>query len=121
VRLEFTFDGDFVDLFEVRGMKRDKRGERLPPEVGTAEVVLPYGGLDHLLRRTRVHFHPTPTAIDAGRAAFELQLDPGTEHHLYCTVSCETENDAPRASRTKTPCAITMPRAALPSEATARS
>ncbi|ROZ75688.1 amylo-alpha-1,6-glucosidase [Ramlibacter sp. WS9] len=97
VRLEFTFDGDFVDLFEVRGMKRDKRGDRLPPEVGTAEVVLPYGGLDHLLRRTRLHFEPVPTAIDVGRAAFDLDLDPGTEHHLYCTVICETENDAPRA------------------------
>ncbi len=96
VRLEFTFDGDFVDLFEVRGMKRDKRGDRLPPEVGPSEVVLPYGGLDHLLRRTRVHFDPAPTAIDVGRAAFELQLDPGCEHHLYCTVTCETENDAPR-------------------------
>ncbi len=95
VRLEFSFDGDFVDLFEVRGMKRDKRGERLPPEVSASEVVLPYGGLDHLLRRTRVHFSPQPSAIDVGRAAFELHLEPGTEHHLYCTVSCESENEAP--------------------------
>jgi glycogen debranching enzyme len=41
-----------------------------------------------------------PQAIDVGRAAFELQLDPGTEHHLYCTVSCECEGDAapPRLS-----------------------
>jgi glycogen debranching enzyme len=93
VRLEFTFDGDFVDLFEIRGMKRERRGERLPPEVGTNEVVLPYRGRDNLLRRTRIHFQPVPTSIDSGRAVFELQLDPGTEHHLYYTIACECEDE----------------------------
>jgi glycogen debranching enzyme len=93
VRLEFTFDGDFVDLFEVRGMKRDRRGERLPPQVANNEVVLPYRGLDRLVRRTRIRFEPTPAAIDSGRATFDLQLDPGSEHHLYCTVSCECDNE----------------------------
>lgn len=95
VRLEFTFDGDFVDLFEVRGMKRERRGDRLEPEVSADEVVLPYRGLDARLRRTRIHFQPAPTAIDSGRAAFELQLKPGTEHHLYCTVTCECDDEPP--------------------------
>jgi glycogen debranching enzyme len=94
VRLEFTFDGDFVDLFEIRGMKRERRGERLPPEVSMNEVVLPYRGRDNLLRRTRIHFQPVPTSIDSGRAIFELQLDPGTEHHLYYTIGCECEDEA---------------------------
>ena len=99
VRLEFAFDGDFVDLFEVRGMKRERRGDRLPPEVAADEVVLPYRGLDHLVRRTRIRFQPVPAAIDSGRATFDLQLDPGTEHHLYCTVSCECDNE-PQPLRT---------------------
>ncbi|NPC57537.1 amylo-alpha-1,6-glucosidase [Caenimonas soli] len=98
VRLEFTFEADFVDLFEVRGMKRERRGERLQPEVSAGEVVLPYRGLDNRLRRTRIHFEPAPTMIDGGRAAFELQLDPGSEQHIYCTVTCECEGDA-RAPR----------------------
>ena len=93
VRLELTFDGDFVDLFEVRGMKRERRGDRLEPKVSADEVVLPYRGLDSRVRRTRIHFQPLPTAIDSGRAAFELQLEPGTEHHLYCTVSCECDDE----------------------------
>jgi glycogen debranching enzyme len=94
VRLEITFDADFVDLFEVRGMARERRGDRLPPEVGASEVVLPYRGRDQRIRRTRVRFGPQPAALEAGRAAFELQLDPGTEHHIYCTVTCEYD-DAP--------------------------
>jgi glycogen debranching enzyme len=96
VNIEFTFDADFVDLFEVRGMKRERRGDRLQPEVAEHEVVLPYLGRDRRLRRTRIHFEPAPSAIDAGRATFELELDPGTEHHLYCTVACECDDDPPR-------------------------
>jgi glycogen debranching enzyme len=95
VRLEFTFDADFVDLFEVRGMKRERRGDRLQPEVMAHEVVLPYLGRDKHLRRTRIRFEPAPSSIDAGRAVFELALDPGTEHHLYCTVLCEVDNAPP--------------------------
>jgi glycogen debranching enzyme len=82
VRLEFGFAGDFVDLFEVRGMKRERRGERLPPEVMRNEVALPYQGLDGVARRTRLHFDPAPTSIDTGRAAFDVHLEPGSEHHL---------------------------------------
>jgi glycogen debranching enzyme len=93
VRIEYSFDADFVDLFEVRGMKREQRGERLAPEVSAKTVVLPYRGRDNRLRRTCIRFEPVPQAIDVGRAAFELQLDPGTEHHLYCTVSCECEGE----------------------------
>ena len=98
VRLEMTFDGDFVDLFEVRGMQRTQRGERQAPEVGRSEVVLPYRGLDGLLRRTRIRFDPAPRAVDAGRASFEIELEPGEETHLYCSVSCECEGElSPRA------------------------
>jgi glycogen debranching enzyme len=91
VKLEFTFDADFVDLFEIRGMKREQRGDRLQPEVEAQGVVLPYLGRDKHLRRTRIIFEPAPASLDAGRASFELELEPGTEHHLYCTVLCETD------------------------------
>jgi glycogen debranching enzyme len=100
VRVELAFDADFVDLFEVRGMKRQQRGERLAPEVGAGTVVLPYRGRDGLVRRTCMRFEPTPVALDVRRAAFELQLDPGTEHHIYCTISCECDGEpqVPRLS-----------------------
>jgi glycogen debranching enzyme len=100
VRLEFTFDADFLDLFELRGMQRDRRGELLPPEVFADAVVLSYRGLDNRTRRTRVEFDPPPTRIDTGRASFDLRLDPGGEQHVYCTVRCECEGEppAPRAT-----------------------
>jgi glycogen debranching enzyme len=95
VRLEQSFEADFVDLFEIRGMQRKRRGERLPPEVDADGIVLPYQGLDGVLRRTRVHFDPAPQSIDSGRAIFELPLQPGQEVHLYCTVACETGGEPP--------------------------
>ncbi|HSV77924.1 MAG TPA: glycogen debranching N-terminal domain-containing protein [Ramlibacter sp.] len=93
VRIEFSFDGDFVDLFEIRGMQRSQRGERLPPQVGAQEVVFPYQGRDQRLRRTRVRFEPAPSSIDAGRASFDLRLDPGQDLQLYCTVLCECQDE----------------------------
>lgn len=94
IRLAIAFEGDFVDLFEVRGMKRLQRGERLAAEIGHAEVVLPYLGRDNRARRTRIRFDPAPDMLDARQATFDLQLDPGEERHLYCTVSCECDDEA---------------------------
>src|SRR5262245_45454512 len=42
----FQFDADFADVFEVRGVKREKRGVRLPDEINTDRVTLSYRGLD---------------------------------------------------------------------------
>ena len=52
--LSFEFEGDFADIFEVRGEKRPKRGESLPEIVERSSVSLEYEGLDHIRRITRV-------------------------------------------------------------------
>jgi glycogen debranching enzyme len=88
-----TFAADFVDLFEVRGIKRARRGERLPAVVGAAEVALPYRGRDARLRRTRLCFDPRPARLSAAAAGFDIDLAPGQECHLYCTVVCEYEDE----------------------------
>jgi glycogen debranching enzyme len=88
--LALSFDADFIDLFEVRGMHRERRGERLADVVGVSDVVLPYRGLDGRERRTRVHLQPTPTRLTARLAEYALRLQPEEELHLYCTVACET-------------------------------
>jgi glycogen debranching enzyme len=94
LQIALAFDADFIDLFEVRGMKRTLRGQRQPPEVGACEVVLPYRGLDALQRRTRLLFDPQPDSLTASRACFGVRLSPGQEQHIYCTVSCECEGMA---------------------------
>ncbi len=86
--LSMSFDADFADLFELRGMRRAHSGERLPSEVAHDSATLRYLGLDRRERRTRLCFSPTPQAIDDHRASFSIHLEPGAERHLYCTISC---------------------------------
>ena len=95
LRITLQFDADFVDLFEVRGMERARRGERLATEVGDAEVLLGYRGLDGRTRRTRVSFEPTPTALTERQADFDLELARKQEQHVYLTAACE-QGDARR-------------------------
>ena len=62
--LSMTFDSDFADLFEVRGMRRPRRGPsaaRLRP----GAVVLSYAGLDGVVRESALCFEPTPTTLRA--------------------------------------------------------
>ena len=54
VEVSFDFEADFADIFEVRGEKRKRRGEKLPSEIGRSSVTLAYDGLDHIRRTTRV-------------------------------------------------------------------
>jgi glycogen debranching enzyme len=60
VELSFTlqYDADFADIFEVRGLKRKKRGQRLPDQITANHVVLGYQGLDGVLRQSEIDFRP---------------------------------------------------------------
>ncbi|HJV63579.1 MAG TPA: amylo-alpha-1,6-glucosidase [Albitalea sp.] len=89
--LALAFEADFIDLFEVRGMTREQRGERQPGKVRDSEVELGYLGRDKRLRRTLLRFSPTPHALSDQQASFRVHLEPGDEEHLYCTVSCLCE------------------------------
>src|ERR1700692_315307 len=67
LRLVILFDSDFADLFEVRGLRRDRRGAVTRRLVGSDQVLLSYRGLDGVTRRTRLTFDPPPDqpAVDA--------------------------------------------------------
>jgi glycogen debranching enzyme len=47
--LSIEFDADFADIFELRGMHRDRHGRRLEPEITDDGLLLAYEGLDHLV------------------------------------------------------------------------
>jgi glycogen debranching enzyme len=84
------FDADFVDVFEVRGTRRLRRGTRLADRPGD-EYVLSYIGLDNVERRTRIRWSRTPDAIDTGRATFRFTLDPRVMLDMEIAVTCEDD------------------------------
>jgi len=100
--IDFEFDADFADIFEVRGVPRQRAGQRLPTEISEHEAVLAYQGLDGILRRTRLRFSPDPDFIRAQEARFQVRLAPKEQGALYATIVCERgtgETSAPRYSR----------------------
>ncbi|MFQ5515217.1 MAG: glycogen debranching N-terminal domain-containing protein [Myxococcota bacterium] len=96
--LALLFDADFVDIFEVRGVERARRGERRTPEVREGELRFAYVGLDGVSRQTIIRFDPVPTSLETGEARFGIALGPGGEARLELEVVCD-----PRAPRPDPP------------------
>jgi glycogen debranching enzyme len=87
--LELWFEADFVDVFEVRGMSRQRRGRFHKPEVTPDSVVLAYTGLDDRRRTTRLRFDPAPDHLDAGCATYRFELSPRAQLIAFVEITCE--------------------------------
>ncbi len=94
--LVLGFDADYVDIFEVRGTTRARRGDRLPTELDGQTVVLGYRGLDDVTRHTRISLPPGPLRLTPTDAAFDCRLPPQSEQSHSVTFACEEA--APRTS-----------------------
>src|ERR1700733_12110373 len=79
---------DFKDIYEVRGMAREKHGEIREPLVGDDTIMLGYGGLDDEERVTSIEFTPRPDRIEPDEAKYVLSLQPKESAKLLVTVSC---------------------------------
>ncbi len=96
IPLRITFDADFTDIFEVRGMHREHRGRRLGTDVTERTVVLAYEGLDGIVRKTQVQFDPAPKTISATEMYRQISLGPGEIAVLHLTISCAANNATQR-------------------------
>ena len=94
VPLAIRFDADFADVFEVRGTRRARKGERLP-DVNGDEYVMRYRGIDERERRSRVRWSRPPDKVDNGRAVFLLRLDPKETATIVLSVAYETDAQPP--------------------------
>ncbi len=87
IRIEFA--ADFADVFEVRGVIRPKRGERLPDIVKPDRVTLRYQGLDNVIRCAQVCCSTTPAEISAEHVVINAELKPRETAKYQFTVRCE--------------------------------
>jgi glycogen debranching enzyme len=73
-----TFDADFADLFEIRGLHRETRGTYEEPTVDGRVLEFAYLGEDGVRRTTRVAFGLDPAEVeireDAVEALFSLHI-----------------------------------------------
>jgi len=95
VRVDWGFGADFADVFEVRGLRRERRGTLLPPVTEASTVRLAYKGLDGAVRATLLTFEPAPKELTATEAVYQLVIPAGGRVELSIGVTTTTSEDAP--------------------------
>jgi glycogen debranching enzyme len=96
VPLSLAFGADFVDVFEVRGMTRIRRGVPLPAALSPERAVLGYTGLDGVTRRSEIAFEPAPRLLNETEAHFLLRLESKQTSELHIVLSCASDQDTAR-------------------------
>jgi glycogen debranching enzyme len=96
--VSIVYGADFRDMFEVRGMRRARRGEIGEPRVSGRGVVFAYQGLDGVTRKGALEFSEPPWRMHAGRADFMFTLDPERPVDLYVEAGPQAE-DRPSETR----------------------
>ncbi len=94
VGIDLQFEADFADLFEVRGHRRNRTGERSAEKLSDFEVALRYDGLDGIRRQTVICFDPAPVELDVSKARFDLAVEAGGQTSLFVTVSCTADGQS---------------------------
>jgi glycogen debranching enzyme len=89
--LVFKFNADYADIFEVRGTKRSRRGQKLDPVVDGDTATLAYQGLDGVRRSTRIEFSPKPESLTAQHCRFEIELTSKEEMLVEIQVSFDLQ------------------------------
>jgi glycogen debranching enzyme len=88
LRLDFLFDADFRDMFEIRGTRRLRHGITKARVKAPNVVEFEYFGLDGVMRRTTIHFDPEPTVIGTKRATIDIDIPAHRQVALFITTSC---------------------------------
>ena len=94
VALHLRLDADYSDIFEVRGMLRERRGERMPAARQPQGLVFGYVGLDGVTRRTRIRCSQTPQFESDEELRFDLRLAEQEAWSLDLAVGCELNDRA---------------------------
>ena len=91
-------DADYADVFEVRGLRRAARGQRLP-DLQDGGTVMRYRGLDGVERRTRIRCSRPPDRTANGSVLFLATLPPHGSVEITVTVDCELHEDRAEDTR----------------------
>jgi glycogen debranching enzyme len=98
--LEFTIGADFADIFEVRGMVRERAPEPEQPVLGDRRVEFASVGRDGARRTTLVEFSIAPYRTDVDgqlvRVTFRVHLGPYQTRLIGVTIEPQVGGERPR-------------------------
>lgn len=92
ITLTLAFEADFRDIFEVRGVTRERRGELHEPEVADGELLMRYHGLDGVERRTRIS-PPEGATISGSDIHVDVAVLPRSPTELFVLITCEVGDE----------------------------
>lgn len=95
INWSLRFAADYADIFEVRGQKRERRGEHLAAEVQEDSIQLGYIGLDNQLRTTHITCSPRPDKISELGFDFAVELAPKGDATFQIAMACQLGAGAP--------------------------
>ncbi len=91
VPVRIGFDADFTDIFEVRGMARERRGQRLEEQINGNSVILSYKGLDRVIRQTCIRSDANAVRTSESGLEFELALRPKERVTVQLEICCSAD------------------------------
>ena len=97
--VELAYEADYMDVFQVRGVARERLGRYYQPVVRRDSIVFHYCGLDHVSRETVIHLSPEPESVDGTTARWKLRLPPFKRFQLNTTIVPQVEGRRSRAGR----------------------
>jgi len=94
---DLEYGCDFADIFEVRGWKREKRGDYFAPIIEEGKITFSYRGIDGELLQSVIQFSEPFPELDAKRARWRI--------HMAANSRLRTTWQIFAGPRTKTPVA----------------
>ncbi len=95
LKLGVKVSADFRDIFEVRGLARDRRGTLHAPQMAREGVTLTYDGLDHVRRVTTLTLAPQASLAVPQGLFWDITLQPNASTEVRLVITLRTENDDP--------------------------
>lgn len=92
-RLSLSFANDFADIFEVRGVRRVRRGRSAAEIRDHGQLVFRYVGLDRRERVTTLSFDPPPGELMSGLASYDIRLGSHQRCSIFFAVTCDRLED----------------------------
>ena len=99
LNIELAYEADFMDVFQVRGVAREKLGQYYLPSVRGDSIVFHYRGRDGIARETVIHLSPEPDMVDGTTARWKLRLPPFKRFQLQTTIVPHVEGKRSRSVR----------------------
>lgn len=100
IRLEFFFEADFLDIFEVRNITLNEQEEKQIFLSDTDKLVFTYHDITGAVLDTEIEFvneHlPLPVTIKDGRVVYELKIAPASKVEIKYQINLRSTADLPK-------------------------